>query len=79
MSSLEMCTSTSLSCEDLIYESSKNKTNIQTTVRMLYQAIWWGDTGRVCGNDDYLILHSPRILPTASHNYPSKVTPENLL
>lgn len=46
---------------------------------MLYQAIWWGDTGRVCGNDDYLILHSPRILPTASHNYPSKVTPENLL
>jgi len=39
---LEMCISTSLSCEDLIYESSKNKTYIQATLHMLFQAIWWG-------------------------------------
>jgi len=42
MSWLEMCISTSLSCEDLIYESSKNKTNIQSTLQMLFPAIWCG-------------------------------------
>jgi hypothetical protein len=42
MSRLEMCIAASLLCEDLICESSKNKTNTQTTLRMLFQAIWWG-------------------------------------
>jgi hypothetical protein len=31
-----------------------------------------GDPGILCGNDDYLVFHSPRILSTASHNYPRK-------
>jgi hypothetical protein len=37
------------------------------------------DPGCFIGTKDYAVLHSPRIPSRASRDYPSKVTPENLL
>jgi len=78
MSWLEMCNSTSLSREDLIYESRKTK-QIHKYIVNVVSIDLVGDPGTQSGNDDYFVLHSPRIPSTASHNYPSKVTPKNLL